>query len=42
MNCKRKHNHSFGKIIGGVAITLGILIAANMKDIIRYIKISTM
>lgn len=44
MNCRKKsHNHSLGMIMGaGVAIALGIMIAANIKDIVRYIKISSM
>lgn len=43
MNCRKKsHNHSLSMIMGGVAIALGIMIAANIKDIVRYIKISIM
>ncbi|HEY7161442.1 MAG TPA: hypothetical protein VH815_09285 [Acidobacteriota bacterium] len=38
---KKAHNHSFA-ILAGVGIAFGVLIAANMKDILRYIRISTM
>jgi hypothetical protein len=43
MKCRKAHNHTFGKITTGLAVlALGYFFVSNIKDILRYIRISSM